>query len=77
MAQSAQDLGYPHPLIGQTVRVKPGAKPSGWDPDENFDDAPASHYTTVKDVAVAEEGYPFGTVEVGGWWYDLADVAFN
>lgn len=74
--RSATELEYPHPLIGHVVTVRRGAKPAGWDPDEEFGEDPPV-YATVKDVATAEDGYPFGTLEAGGQWWDFKDVQFG
>lgn len=75
MARSAQDLEFPHPLVGQVAILRAGVKPAGWDEDEPFDELPYADTRrgTIKDVAVAEEGHPFGTVELAGWWWDLRD----
>lgn len=74
MAKTANELAYPHPLVGEVVKLDPTAKPAGWDEDEPFTDHPTSGFTMITDVAVAEDGYPFGTVEASGWWWDIKDV---
>ena len=68
MAQFQLDRPDQHPLIGEMVWVKEGAKPAGWPEDEEFDDLRGG-YAPVTGIASAEEGFPFGTIEVGGWWY--------
>jgi hypothetical protein len=72
MARTAQDLGYAHPLIGEGVTARAGAKPAGWGDDEFDERLPMN--ATVTDVAQAEEGYPFGTIEAGGWYWDPKDL---
>jgi hypothetical protein len=78
MARTATELGYAHPLIGQSVWVRAGAKPAGWG-DEDFDDPIYGGVSgrTVTDVAQAEDGHPFGTVEVYGWYWDFADIELD
>lgn len=66
-----------HLLIGVGVRVLPDAKPVGWDTDESFDDHPGIGYKTVTDVASSEDGCPFGSVEVAGWYWDPRDLSLN
>lgn len=65
-----------HLLIGVGVRVLPRAKPVGWG-DDPFNDHPGNGYKTVTDVASTEDGCPFGSVEVAGWYWDPRDLALN
>ena len=61
-----------HFAIGLVVDVKPGSKPAGWGDDPFTEDVPT--YRTVEEVAGSEPGYPFGTFNVGGWYWSPADV---
>lgn len=74
MVESAVKLGFAHPLMGEGVTIRQGAVPAGWDRDMEDFDEPTPVYATVTDVFGAEEGFPFGTVEAGGWAWDMKDV---
>ena len=74
-----QRTSRPHVLEGATVRVLPGAVPVGWDEDSmgEFTDHPGNGYRTVTDFAGVDDDSPYGSFEVGGWWWDPRDLLLN
>lgn len=71
---TANDLDYKHPLIGTHVTVAANAKPAGWGDDEWADVSDTPQRGTVTEVATGGDGFPFGTVEVLGWYWDWCDI---
>lgn len=77
MANSALGRSYPHPLIGKVVVIADGAFPAGadyHDPEVEAEVAGCRGRATVTDIGQEEEGFPFGTVEARGWWWDWRDL---
>jgi len=61
-----------HFAVGLVVDVKDGAKPVGWGDDPFTESVPK--YRAVEAVAGSEEGCPFGSFSVGGWYWAPEDV---
>lgn len=66
------DITYDHFVVGLVVDVKAGAKPVGWG-DDDFDE-PCPTHAAVTCVAGSEAVAPFGSFEVGGWYWDPRDI---
>lgn len=75
MVHSATQEGYRHPLIGHVALIRDGAQPAGVDPSDPLLRIQMDNRRgTVTDVSSEEPGFPFGTVEVLGWYWDWQDL---
>lgn len=66
------DVTYEHFAVGLVVDVKAGSKPVGWG-DQHFGE-PCPVNAQVRSVAASEPSAPFGSFEVGGWYWHPADI---
>lgn len=62
-----------HFAIGAAASVRAGAKPAGWPEGERYDDGLPQN-RPIEAVAEAEDGLPYGSFEIDGWWWDPADI---
>lgn len=63
-----------HFAIGLTATVQDGATPVGWDESMGEFDLVSASTAQITAVASSEEGCPFGSFEVHGWYWDPADL---